>query len=205
MNIEKSKKLLKKIDRLLNNLVEDGEEATASERKLLISYLHDMEDIFSEGMESTLEPEPNNIEVEVVAEPKELIEASDDEQEASDEEPIDEEPETETLIHNEIDLTMEEIFDFKDTEDLSGKFASSAITDLRKAMGLNEKILTINELFNGNATEYEQTMAELNDLADFDAAKQLLVVGAAKQYEWSTDKKKKKAIHFLKLIRRRYN
>jgi len=191
MNIEKSKKLLKKIDRLLNNLVEDGEEATVSERKLLISYLHELEGIFSEGMDAT------PIVEEAIPEP--VVE------EVVEEEVIEEEAVEEELVEEEIDESMNELFDFEDSDDLSGKFASSPIADLKKAMGLNEKILTINELFNGNASEYEQTMADLNELKDFDEAKKMLVMGAATQYEWSTDNKKKKAIHFIKLIRRRYN
>lgn len=198
MNIEKSKKLLKKIDRLLNNLVEDGEEATVSERKLLISYLHELEDLFSDGMDAMPEAEQ--------ASPQAIVEQVNETIEEVEEEVIDEEElEEEIIVEEVIDEAMDDLFNFEDSDDLSGKFASSPIADLTKAMGLNEKILTINELFNGNASEYEKTMADLNGLTDFDEAKKMLVTGAATQYEWLTDNKRKKAIHFIKLIRRRYN
>ncbi len=199
MNIEKSKKFLKKIDRLLNNLVEDGEEATVSERKLLISYLHELEVIFSEGTDITPEVEQSSPELTDEAE-EEIVEV-----EVVEEEVVEEVVEEEPAIEEEIDEAMEELFNIEDSDDLSGKFASSPIADLKKAMGLNEKILTINELFNGNASEYDKTMADLNELAGFDEAKHMLVMGAAKQYEWSSEKKKKKAMHFIKLIRRRYH
>lgn len=99
---------------------------------------------------------------------------------------------------------IEELFDIKEATELSEKLASAPIKDLRKAMGLNEKIFTINELFGGDQSAYDTTVLTLNGVKNFDQAKAFLIENIATKYGWSNKGKTKKAANFIKLVRRRY-
>lgn len=111
---------------------------------------------------------------------------------------------------NIIDISTEEqekidlIFTKEQSSDLSEKLGKLPITDLNKAIGLNEKIFTINELFKGNGSHYQEVMKELNELPTFDKAKEYLLKNVVNRYDWYMDKKVKKATNFVKVIQRRY-
>ncbi len=92
-----------------------------------------------------------------------------------------------------------------EVKELSDRLSGTPIKNLKKAMGLNEKILTINELFGGDHKAFDAALAELNDLKDFKEAKAYMSEHLAKKYDWSSDAKIKKAQIFIKLVRRRYN
>lgn len=103
------------------------------------------------------------------------------------------------------DDDLEALFDLPQAKELSDKLSALPIKDLRKAMGLNEKIFTINELFGGDQSAYDASIATLNSFNKFDQAKAYLIDNVAGTYNWTGRGKKKKAINFIKLIRRRYN
>jgi len=88
-------------------------------------------------------------------------------------------------------------------KELSEKLSTLPISDLTKAMGLNEKIFTIKELFGDDQDLFNETMNQLNGLSSFEEAKSTLVK-IADRFEWTDKKKKKKAKNFIKLISRRY-
>ena len=71
-------------------------------------------------------------------------------------------------------------------------------------MGINDKILTINELFGGDQGLFNTVVSELNGFNSFDKAQEYLIAGVAKKQGWYEDNKKEKATAFIKLIRRRY-
>lgn len=96
------------------------------------------------------------------------------------------------------------LFEQKEAKELSDKLSSMPITDLKKSMGLNEKILTINELFGGDNKAFDKALTDLNALDSFQAAKTYMSQNLAGKYEWASTKKKKKAQIFIKLVRRRY-
>ena len=73
-----------------------------------------------------------------------------------------------------------------------------------KAMGLNERILTVNELFGGDANAFKKVMTDLNQLRNFDEAKQYLATNVVEKYDWTKRNKKSKAKILIKTIRRRY-
>ncbi len=97
-----------------------------------------------------------------------------------------------------------ELFEVKKATDLSERLSSSPLSDLLKAMGLNERILTVNELFGGDAGEFKKTMKDLNKLGSFDEAKQYLAANVVEKYGWTKPNKKNKAKILIKTIRRRY-
>jgi len=97
----------------------------------------------------------------------------------------------------------EELFEQKEATELSEKLSQRPLKDLRRAMGINERILTTNELFDGNGDALKDTLSTLNGFKTFDEAKEYLS-NIAGIYNWTTRKKKKKAIIFIKLVRRKF-
>jgi len=108
---------------------------------------------------------------------------------------------TVTLSNNEEVL---ELFEEKKATDIAAKLSSMPVSDLTKAMGLNERILTVNELFGGDANEFKKVMTELNRLRSFEEAKQYLATNVVEKYGWTKRNKKSKAKVLIKTIRRRY-
>ncbi|RMG78125.1 MAG: hypothetical protein D6714_18640 [Bacteroidetes bacterium] len=105
-----------------------------------------------------------------------------------------------TTVPPEID----ELFEEPHAKELSEKLSLLPIKDLRKAMGLNEKIFTINELFGGDQSAFDATIATLNGVKNFEQAKAYLIENVAMKFNWTDKNKKKKAANFIKLVRRRY-
>lgn len=56
----------------------------------------------------------------------------------------------------------------KMVDDTAPIAAVNRITDLRKAIGLNDRFLLIRDLFDGNAARYEDTITTLNEFDDLD-------------------------------------
>lgn len=99
---------------------------------------------------------------------------------------------------------LAELFTEEKVNDLSDKLASQKINDLTKAMGINERIFTIQELFNNDNGLFSKSMEKLNGLPDFETAKTYLSQELIPQLDWTSEKKIKKAATFIKLVRRRY-
>lgn len=105
----------------------------------------------------------------------------------------------------EVDEDVQQLFEHKQGKELSDKLGSLPIRDLTKAMGLNERIFTVNELFGGDNDAFNSAMHALNGLSSFDDAKAWLAQNVVAEYGWTKRNKKNKAKEFIKLIRRRYN
>ena len=100
---------------------------------------------------------------------------------------------------------MEELFTFNLAKELSEKLSQTPIKDIKKAMGLNERVLTQNELFGGDKAMFDLTLDTLNKLPDFDQAKLFLMQNAASKYKWGAKVRKNKAKEFIKLVKRRFS
>lgn len=100
---------------------------------------------------------------------------------------------------------VEELFEHTESTDLSEKLSNAPIKDLRKSMGLNEKIFNINELFGGDQGAFDSALLMLNSFDNFDQAQSYLIENTIGKFGWTKRNKKKKAKNFIKLIRRRYN
>lgn len=103
-----------------------------------------------------------------------------------------------------INPELDELFHFEEIGDLTNRFGQSPVTDLSRSMGINERILTINELFDGNQLAFNECVSRLNVLSSYEQAVAFLSDNAASQYAWAMPQKKHKAQNFLKLIKRRY-
>ncbi len=113
--------------------------------------------------------------------------------------------EDKSVLQNEIAPELLELFETTGVSDLSDKLSQKAIPDLSKAMGINERIFTINELFGGDKKEFDNMLTALNGLDNFDEAKKILMNSVANKHNWQSDINYKKAKKFIKLIQRRYN
>ncbi len=99
---------------------------------------------------------------------------------------------------------MMDLFSESKITDLSDRLTMLPIGDLTKCMGINEKIFTIKELFGGQQDLFLDTMNHLNGLSGFGDAKAYLMPGIAKEMEWDTDDKVRKARNLVTLVMRRY-
>lgn len=99
---------------------------------------------------------------------------------------------------------LAKLFELPKVEEMSGRFSHIPIDNIEAALGLNERIFTLNELFGGNREVFESTCAKLNNLNSFSEARQLLLSGPARQYKWSDQERVKMAEHFIRIVARRY-
>ncbi len=99
---------------------------------------------------------------------------------------------------------LAKLFELPKVEEMSGKFSHIPIDNIEAALGLNERIFTLNELFGANREVFESTCAKLNNLNSFSEAKYLLLNGPASQYKWADQERVKMAEHFIRIVARRY-
>lgn len=100
---------------------------------------------------------------------------------------------------------MKALFQRADSKELSDKLSNLPIADLTKAFSINERIFTIQELFNGNQDLFNSTVSQVNAAANYEEATQILADGVAKELNWSDESKIRKAEGFVKKVQRRFN
>ncbi len=90
-------------------------------------------------------------------------------------------------------------------EDLSiaAKLQQTSITSLKDAIGVNEKFLFINELFNGDIKEYNLAVEKLNNFPDMQQAFEF-VNELTNKFGWDGNKSATTIEKFAGLIQRRY-
>lgn len=99
---------------------------------------------------------------------------------------------------------MAELFSEPSVSDLSDKLSGTPIQDLSRAFGVNERILTINELFGGDSNRFNETIRSINSLSSFHEAKSYLVNKVANEMNWTDESRKEKASIFIKTVRRKF-
>ncbi len=98
----------------------------------------------------------------------------------------------------------DELFELEKSNDLSDRLSKVPISNIKMAMGINERFLIINELFKGKSSVFDQVVEKLNGLKTMDEARRFLEQGTIKDYEWNSEQKLKKAKRFIKLVYRLY-
>jgi hypothetical protein len=104
----------------------------------------------------------------------------------------------------ESDEKIKNLFTESKSSELSDKLRNRPIQDINSALGLNERILMINELFGRSSDLFKESINSLNELATFAEAKKYLVVNLIKPHQWTKENKVHIAASFIKLVRRRY-
>ena len=218
MNKKNVKRYIDKINLLYDNVLTD-DELSEMEKNLLLSYTKSLYEAIIEGDEEMYDPVDEVVEVEdeldddheddhdeeEVYEVEEGEEEEDEDEYGEEEDDDQEEEVVEEIVHEELDAELSALFEEKEAKEVSDRLGRLPIKNISSAMSINEKILTRTELFGGDDSLFKSTIAELNTLNSFDEAKSLLIKGVASQFDWAEDSKHKKAVHFIQLIKRRYN
>lgn len=97
-----------------------------------------------------------------------------------------------------------DLFSNDSVNDLSDQLAHRPVSDLTKSMGFNERLVYQKELFENNHEDFNQVLTQLNGLATFDDAKEFLITSIIPKHDWTSEKRKKEAIEFIKLVKRRF-
>lgn len=242
MNLDKTAKALKKINRLYD-IINDIGEASATEIDLLKAYAKDLYESLKDDDEVEAEKSAKELAKQRKKEEKKLKKEQEkkaaEQQEAMErdaakrkaakeeaekaaarkevEQPVTPVSKPQTAASSATDTKMAapaapsgfsaemvELFEKDTVAELSDKLSSSPIKDLTKAMGINERIFTVNELFGGNQDEFNNLMIALNGLDSYDSAKAVIMKSAASKYDWDSPGKQKKARTLVKLIQRRF-
>lgn len=100
---------------------------------------------------------------------------------------------------------LDKLFESKQPNELSERLSQAPITDLTKAMGINEKILNINELFDGDQQAFDIALQKLNSFKSYRDAQKYMSQELATRYDWSDKSRVSKAQQFVNLVKRRYS
>ncbi len=111
--------------------------------------------------------------------------------------------ENETIATKEIqDISINAKFsDQAEVKTLAQKLSKKPISNIIEAIGLNQKFLFMNELFEGENTYYKEAIQQLNNFSNFDEANNFIKV-LEKRHDWDSDSNTVK--DFLDLVERRY-
>ena len=85
---------------------------------------------------------------------------------------------------------------------IADKLHHNPIKDLKAAIGINEKFLFINQLFEGNLQNYSAAIEKINTVNDLGTAKQI-AADLAGQMNW--DDKNEHVKNFMELLERRFS
>ena len=85
---------------------------------------------------------------------------------------------------------------------IADKLHHNPIKDLKTAIGINEKFLFVNQLFEGNLQNYSAAIEKINSVNDLSTAKQI-AADLAGQMNW--DDKNEHVKNFMELLERRFN
>jgi hypothetical protein len=84
---------------------------------------------------------------------------------------------------------------------IAEKMQTKSVEDLQKSIGINERFLFLNELFNGNPQHYTEAITRLNSFTNLQDAKAFLNENLSVKYAWN--KQSTAYTELLKLIERR--
>ena len=174
--------------------VQPEEDITAAE-----GVEEEEEEEESQESEIQIEPEPIELKEEVLEETiaEEAVEP------VFDDEPVSEEPIV-RLDHSE-PIDSAELNDQHKQEDdssLASKLKKQAIPDLKAAIGLNQRFLFSNALFEGNMEAFNRVINEINHLESKEMADTFLRVQIIDKYQW--DEESEEVLAFFELVERRF-
>src|SRR5205085_8186440 len=87
-------------------------------------------------------------------------------------------------------------------ETLAHKLHNKPVTDLKAAIGINEKFLFINKLFGGSLQNYSEAIERINTAGSLTSAKQIIDEEFSPKYNWQADSLPVK--EFIDLVERRF-
>lgn len=223
MNIKKLGKRLNKINLLFQSIKDDG-TASKIEKDLLLSYLRDAYEYATEPGDTPApvaekpryeepavhvpptRPAPTPqviqqiVQEEIVPEP--IAAVPQQPAAAPTPEPAPATPAAPESV--DVSDALSVIFAQADVNELSDRLSMSPIKDMTKAMGINERIFTVKELFGGDNDVFNSILQRINGCSSYDEASEYLLTGIARDQDWANESKLKKAETFMKLVKRRF-
>ena len=206
------------------SLIDVIEELTAEERENFTDEVEDestdaaeAEEVLEESVEAESEKEVEETaeaEEDPVTEsekPEEVVEeVAEDEQEDESSEVEQELPEVKIEPESEIEPApiedqIEEapVRDVSEQpETLADRLKMTPLADLKKAIGLNQKFQFINELFEGDADEYADSIEKLNSADNMESAINYFEKELAAKNDWEEDHPS--VLDLRELVQRRY-
>lgn len=122
-----------------------------------------------------------------------------------------EEPEVQTSLLNQI--KKDDVAEFSSSindqlsnqkkESVAEKLQKSKIEDLRKVIGLNQKFLFMNDLFEGEKAHYDFAINHINELSSVSEAKDFLTNDLATKHSWDLNAETTKS--FKELVERKFS
>ncbi|HVD97847.1 MAG TPA: hypothetical protein VNB90_06550 [Cytophagaceae bacterium] len=99
-------------------------------------------------------------------------------------------------------LSLNDVMMKEEEANLLTKHRKSKIHDLKAAVPINLRFIFINELFKGNADDYNLAIVQVERCEDYESAKNILEQLYGRKYEWNKDKTEVK--EFYELVERRF-
>lgn len=91
----------------------------------------------------------------------------------------------------------------KEDKSLADKLSNLPLQDLKKSIGINEKFKFVNELFDGNLQEYNDSIDFLNACPTFSEAENFVIKNLQPKYNWKKESGVYQSLLFL--IQRKFN
>lgn len=178
-------------------LVSEIEPEKVSVPEFKVEHTPEIKDIF---------PSPE-LKKEVLAEARNNEEKKPEVAQKEVKQPDEEEPaitirEIESKVEIESRPDLNEAFSGSKDDSLSGQLRKQPIKDLVSAIGLNERYLYANDLFNGEMTDFKQAIQQLNEFENGSEAKAFFNNSLKNRYGWEEDNDLAKALYLL--VERRY-
>lgn len=96
------------------------------------------------------------------------------------------------------------LFEYKEAKELSEKLSETPISDIKRAIALNDRLLLQRELFGGDHGFFEEVLTALNHFSGFEQAKSYLLQECIGRFDWMHKTRIDTAKSFIRLVRRRY-
>jgi hypothetical protein len=229
MQQDQIKLLIKKIKRIYQDISESPGTVSNIERDLLLQYIRDLYEAASSIKSESRKSNEPNFEIPPLQQVKEVMENPANqapaeigtvEVEAQETKPAETptpkpveieaeqqppvlEPEAE-IQETTTDDVSDKLFDLKVGSDLSDLLSQQKIVDIGKHLGINDRILIVNELFGGNSEDFNLAIQELNTCSSPDEAKTYISSTLATKYGWHEKNRLDTAKSFIRLVLRKF-
>jgi hypothetical protein len=99
---------------------------------------------------------------------------------------------------------VEELFHFEMGIEISDKLANLPLKSLKGAVGINDKLMIVNTLFQGDMAKYNDLIDRVDKMGDFTQVRLYLQEEIIPKFMWTEEERVDRARDFIKLINRRF-
>ena len=104
-----------------------------------------------------------------------------------------------TVSVDNMESLADVIFKTTKTDDFASKLQQKPIKDINEAIGLGEKLLYINELFEKNPAKFDESVKDLNNFSTLEEALNYI----KSNFSWNVEKES--TISFLEILKRKFS